>query len=160
MAKTTYTITVDDNKEDNGSDWSPTTKSIVISVIFLFSIYFIGLSINEKGHVYDHLLSYHSEYYNWAEKFIIYYFHYSFGLLSDVTLFFFNWLKEMEPTQFKNLNSILRFIIGSVFILFFIFIVEKLKMRFSNFIREFIAITIIFPCFIFIVLEGIIWLFS
>ena len=108
---------------------------------------------------YSKLISYHGYGYDWADKTIIYFFHYTQGLLYNFYKGLFTWITEFQLTPFPNLNNFMDLIVCFLICLASVLGLEKLREYYPYFRRNYILLMVVSPLGIYMVLKFIAFLF-
>ena len=108
---------------------------------------------------YSKIISYNGYGYDWADKTIIYFFHYTYGLLYGVFKGLFTWITEFQLTPFPNLNSFMDMIVIFLICVASVLGMEKLREYYPYLRRQLLSLTIAFPLVIYMILKFIAFLF-
>jgi len=130
---------------------------------YLRTITFLGICLSLGGFMddtyYSKLISYNGYGYDWADKFIIYFYHYSFGLVFGFYKSMFLWITSIQLTPFPNLNNFMDLIVCLLICYLSVLSIEKLRERFFLLRRNILTLMITYPLSLYLILKFIAFLF-
>lgn len=134
-------------------------ESVLRCIVFIIAMLGIGHYIENE--YYKEIVEYPNwDKYDWADKGIINYYHYTLGIFSNTAAGTYDWITTIEPTKFKNLNHFLAIILLFVIMSLFVVLMEVIKGWFPRFKRWFLLFIVVLPFTIYLVVDFIVFLFS